>query len=189
MVCDLREGVDLDAITNANTLANEAKLPEKERKALIKNQTEQLSVAQNSSQINKSNKYSNVQDKISMINNAHHTHRSSSKRREGTLEKKKKRRKHHRSSGAEDSSKSNRRPYEHSSSDAATIYSHEGSFRFLNADEIEENKSSANESTTNTAISQALSASSNRHRGSSHHRHKERDHQKIQWSDNDDRLI
>jgi len=190
---DPNDGVDLDAITNANTLANEAKLPEKERKALIiKNQTEQLLNNQNSSQPNKSHKYSNVQDKINIINNAHHSHHSSSsssRKRDGTLEKKKKRRKQHRGSGGEDSSKSNRRPYEHSSSDAATIYSHEGSFRFLNADEIEDNKSSANESTTNTAISQALSASSNRHRGSSHHRHKERDHQKIHWSDNEDRLI
>ena len=67
---DPNDGVDLDAITNANTLANEAKLPEKERKALIiKNQTEQLLNNQNSSQPNKSHKYSNVQDKINIINN------------------------------------------------------------------------------------------------------------------------
>merc|ERR1712203_847794 len=49
--------VDLDAITNANTLANEAKLPEKERKALIKNQTEQLLIGQNSSSSNRSRKH------------------------------------------------------------------------------------------------------------------------------------
>merc|ERR1712183_863092 len=132
----------------------------------------------------RTNKYSSVQDKINMINNGHHS-QAPGNRRGGTLEKKKKKRKH-RSSGED---KISRRPYEHSSSDAATIYSHEGSFRFLNADEIESNKSSANDSTTNTAISQALSASSNRNRASAKSRQKERDHQKIQWSDNDDRLI
>merc|ERR1712110_632652 len=161
---DPNDVVDLDAITNANTLANEAKLPEKERKALIKHQNEQTLSNPTSFQQIRTNKYSSVQDKINMINNGHHS-QTPGNRREGTLEKKKKRRKH-RNSGED---KISRRPYEHSSSDAATIYSHEGSFRFLNADEIESNKSSANDSTTNTAISQALSASSNRHRGSSHH--------------------
>ena len=63
----------------------------------------------------------------------------------------------------------------------------------MNAEEIE-SKSSANpdDSTTNTAVSQALSAASAKNRA--HHRRRgaverEKEHQKIQWSDNDDRLI
>lgn len=140
------QAIDLDAITSANTQANEAELPQDELHRTKRRQRQEGgSVGTNT--LSKSSTKSSSHDH----KRSHHHKGSISKHR----------RRHH------------RRPYE-DSSDAATIYSNQGSFRFLNAEEID--KRSASDGST-------------KKNHYSIKEQKQKEHQKIQWSDNDDRLI